>query len=1170
MTELVDAAARHRIQTEFDKTFVVEAAAGTGKTTALVGRIVGLIRSGVGRLGQIVAVTFTEKAAGEMKLRLRSEIEFARASATTEERARFELALEELELAHIGTIHSFCGDLLRERPVEARIDPLFEVAADSASRALADEAFEFWFQRVLADPPAGIRRILRRRSRDEPPREALRSALHKLRDHRDFPTAWRRDPFDREGSIDAVMAGLVAIGSLAALSSRADDWLARNLAELERFVAETARMEAVQGRDYDGLEANLREVSRSKTWKWKGDKRTTFGNLSRDVVLARRDEVKAKLDALILDCDADLAPLIHEAMQEAVADYEVLKAGAGQLDFLDLLIRARDLIRDDAVVRADLQKRFTHFFIDEFQDTDPLQVEIMLLLATSDPSVSDWRLATPGPGKLFLVGDPKQSVYRFRRADVALYQQVKERLLGLGAELLHLTTSFRAVPSIQHFINGAFAPVMPSGSDGSQAEYVALQPHRTEVTQRPTIVALPVPQPYGDYGKIVQGRIEVSYPEAVGAFVDWLVNESDWKIEERGQAVPVRPRHIAILSRRFRNFGADVMRPYVRALETRNVPHVLVGGRSFHDREEVIALRNALVAIEWPDDELRVFATLRGPFFALSDEALLTYRQFVGADKALQNRRLDPLHPIAAEELPPIARDVPDALALLGQLHRGRSHRTIAQTVSMLLESVRAHAGTALWPNGEQALANCQRLIDMARHFEHSASSFRSFVEKLENDAEYEEADEAPIVEEGTEGVRIMTVHKAKGLEFPVVILVDPANRATLDKPTRHVDPEQRLWLESLCGCSPIQLLEAAADELRRDQDEAIRLAYVAATRARDLLVIPACGDAPVEGWRTDGWLSVLDEMLMPREGTRESPSPAPGCPQFGMLTVLDRGEKGAPPSHGSVVPGLHRSRTEGPSVVWWDPATLTLEVEEGAPLQYQRLLEADPEGTVAAASEDSFQAWSQARRKLRTEASAPSLSVQTVTALARDEGARVSTGAELSGSPSAALEPRVQIEIVERPGGERPSGRRFGTLVHGILATIDLDANPDGVRLLATSTGRLVGASDHEVEAAIAAVIAALKHPTIRRASASARAGGLRRETPVMVRRSDGTLLEGVVDLAFREETREFSGWTVVDFKTDKDFQLSSDQYASQVQLYMEAVAQVTGASVLGTILVL
>ena len=246
MTDLADNVARRRIVTEFGTSFFVEAAAGTGKTSALVDRIVALVRTGGSTLDRVVAVTFTEKAAGEMKLRLRSEIEKARARVAPEERDRLERALEHLELARIGTIHAFCGDLLHERPVEAGIDPLFEVASEETAEALADEAFEAWFQRTLADPPEGVRRILRRRSGMQSPREQMRSAMQSLREHRDFPEPWRRDPFDRNAAIDRLMHELAQLGELAAASSWPDDYLTRNLAEIARFVGETARIEAVR------------------------------------------------------------------------------------------------------------------------------------------------------------------------------------------------------------------------------------------------------------------------------------------------------------------------------------------------------------------------------------------------------------------------------------------------------------------------------------------------------------------------------------------------------------------------------------------------------------------------------------------------------------------------------------------------------------------------------------------------------------------------------------------------------------------------------------------------------------------------------------------------------------------------------------------------------------
>jgi ATP-dependent exoDNAse (exonuclease V) beta subunit len=371
----------------------------------------------------------------------------------------------------------------------------------------------------------------------------------------------------------------------------------------------------------------------------------------------------------------------------------------------------------------------------------------------------------------------------------------------------------------------------------------------------------------------------------------------------------------AFLFRRFRAFTRDVTRPYVRALESRQIPHVLVGGRSLHEREEIIALRNALTALEWPEDELKVFATLRGPFFALSDEALLAFRQYRGADGALQIRRLNPMHSVDRSLLDPIAHEVADLLALLARLHVGRNHRPIAQTIVMLLNSVRAHAGIALWPNGEQALANCLRLVDLARRFERAASSFRAFVEQIEADVESGEAAEAPIVEEGTEGVRVMTVHKAKGLEFPIVILADPSCPAIHDTPSRHVDPIRRLWLEPLCGCAPAELLEAADQELQRDRAEAVRLVYVAATLARDLLVVPVVGDGPIAGW-----LDVLNPALYPLEDDRCEADPAPGCPAFGDESVLDHGAGADPPTGGSVRPGLHRPSAAGPPVIWVGP----------------------------------------------------------------------------------------------------------------------------------------------------------------------------------------------------------------------------------------------------------
>jgi ATP-dependent exoDNAse (exonuclease V) beta subunit len=166
--------------------------------------------------------------------------------------------------------------------------------------------------------------------------------------------------------------------------------------------------------------------------------------LPRDEVLARRDAVKATLDAFLDKSNADLAPLLQDALRPALAAYEELKTRGGCLDFLDLLVKARDLIRGNAAVREELQRRFSHYFVDEFQDTDPIQAELLLLLTADNPDESNWLNVTPVPDKLFLVGDPKQSIYRFRRADIAIYQRVKQMLLSRGAELLYVNTTSAA------------------------------------------------------------------------------------------------------------------------------------------------------------------------------------------------------------------------------------------------------------------------------------------------------------------------------------------------------------------------------------------------------------------------------------------------------------------------------------------------------------------------------------------------------------------------------------------------------------------------------------------------------------------------------------------------------------------------------------------------------
>jgi ATP-dependent helicase/nuclease subunit A len=1184
---LVDAEARARIANDLDATLVVEAAAGTGKTTALVERILSLLRTGKATLSTLVAVTFTEKAAGEMKLRLRTEIEKARTKAASPaEQEHLNVALRQLEAAHIGTIHAFCADMLRERPVEAKVDPLFEVASEDESERLYDEAFTRWFQDTLQSPGEGVSRVLRRATRErdqDGPRAALRKAGRNLIEQRDFPTPYERPVFDRKAALDEVIERLRALRPYADKATYQDNWLVKSIHEIGRVVSEIERREEMAGgvRDHDAAEAQLRQLVRYKGWNYTGGRTQWFNRnegISMQQVRDERAKAREELDRVLDAADADLSALLFRelwgvdangqpdpARKGVIRCYDELKARAGKLDFLDLLVLTRDLLRSDESVRVGLQKRFTHLLVDEFQDTDPLQADMLLLLAASDPKESDPERVTVVPGKLFLVGDPKQSIYRFRRAEVSLYETIKARLLaqshpnGAGASLVHLQTSFRSAPSIQAFVNSAFEPLMKTNARKSQADYVALAPSRPDPVGRPTIIALPVPRPYSDFGnaaKVTNWKIEESLPDAVGAFVDWLVNESGWTITERGSSEPVKvgARHVCLLFKRLQSFGNDVTRPYVRALEVRRLPHVLVGGKSFHEREEVIALRSTLAAIEWPDDAMSIYAALRGPFFALSDDALIAFRH--------SQRHLHPMRKRDDAKLTELTRPVGGALDVLAWLHVGRNRRSIADTIAQFLEATRAHAGVAIWPAGEQALGNILRVLDMARRFEQgSVTSFRAFVGRLEDDAQRGGVNEAPVVEEGTDGVRIMTVHKAKGLEFPVVILVDPTANATFREPSRYVDPKRRLWAVPLCGASPKELLERRDEILDQDREEAVRLLYVATTRARELLVVPVIGDerddkpaapapapAPANGAAaprpaSDGWLDALDPVLYPSE--RRGAKAAPGCPLFGEDSVLDRPQSATRSTGSSVRPGLHKPAVGTHTVVFWDPSALGLDKEDDAGQRQQKILSIDDQGIVAKEGIEQHAAWRREHDAALATGSVPTLVVRTVT---EEKEAKDELG--------------VAFETTSAERHARPHGKRFGILVHAMLASVPLDGDAATIADASRIQARILGAPPDEAAAARDVVAAALAHPLLGRARNALR---VERETAVMIRAEDGAIVEGVVDLAFLEAG---AGWTVVDFKTDVEIAGRKDDYARQVDAYARAIAAATGEPAKGALL--
>jgi ATP-dependent helicase/nuclease subunit A len=1172
VTRAADSGAREAIGDALDDTLVVEAAAGTGKTTELVRRIVRVLSTGRATMAGVVAVTFTEKAAGELKLRIREALERERAGQPEDVRARLDLALETLEDAHVNTIHGFCADLLRERPVEACVDPLFTVLTEQQSQRMYARAFREWLQAALERPPEGVRRALRRSSgyragdADDGPIDRLRAAGWTLASKRGFPAPWRRPLFDRTQEIDRLIRSLHALADLSAQASSERDNLYLDTAVIRRLSRQIGLEQSFGREDYDGWEARLVDLARDRnlTYGRKGSGYRFGSRVTRTDVLSARDALLADLRQFRQRADADLAASLQQELSGATARYEALKAAAGALDFDDLLERARDLIVTNQTVRAHLQGRFARLFVDEFQDTDPVQAEILLLLAADDAEVDRANQVRPVPGKLFIVGDPKQAIYRFRGTDVDTYWRVGRHLEGQGGRVVQLGTSYRSVPNIQRFVNAAFAPVMIANDQTLQADYAPLSPYRTRDIVQPSVVALPVPRPYMSRGSLKPSAraIEDSLPDVIGGFIEWVTDDRNgWTIVERDSdgrdvRVPIRPRHIALLFRRFTTFGEDVTRKYTAAIEARDIPHLLVGGKSFHGREEVETVLAALAAIEWPDDELSVFATLKGALFAIDDAHLLEFRHRFralhpfrvpkelggnsGNDLALTADPVDHLVPIA------------DALRLIQQLHRHRNYRPVADTVSRLLDETRAHVGLILRPAGEQALANVLHVAELARQYEADGGlSFRGFLDQLSQRGA--EAGEAPILEESSDGVRLMTVHKAKGLEFPVVILADMTCRLTHGEASRYQDATRGLCAIKIGGWAPHELQEFGALEVARDEAEGVRLAYVAATRARDLLVVPALGDGSWDG----GWYGALNEALYPPMSRRRVAGKAPMCPAFTSKdTVLER-PNDEPAGPATVCPGLHTFESGGEpyEVVWWDPGRLPLGARSAFGVRRDDLIVKDVPRHIVADGRGRYDRWRLSRADALAAGSTPSVSVKTVRETAAD--------ASDSGSAAGLT---VSVSSVPRSAAdERGRGAAFGLLVHAVLAAVPFDADPEWVRERAAAEARIVGAGEVDVSAAAALVSRALTHDLVVRARAAERRGVCRRETPVTTLLPDGTLVEGVVDLAFEEN----GVWTVVDYKTDRELESEGEaQYRRQVAIYADAIARATGQPANGVVL--
>jgi ATP-dependent helicase/nuclease subunit A len=822
---------------------IVDAGAGTGKTTLLVERLVAMVAPRDERepipLSAIAAITFTRKAAGELKLRVRERL-LAELAAGPGDRRRDLLAraLADADTAFIGTIHGFADRLLRRHPVEARLSPSYEVMEDAS--ALCGEAFEQLLQAAEAERlpeelagtactpaqaleaqqhlGAALRAHLRTETLEGEWHD--RVGLDRLFEgfvlHRDAPPADTKPArFERHATLDA-LKGFITLARKARGDGRGSRWMAAAVKRLSRLLevedppelfrelaAFRARTPSLQmKRDFPGDAAGW------AAWKeWTDPKEGT----------PLRDQAMAPLERW-------LATRLVRTFPAAVAMYEKVKARHRAADQVDLLLKLRDLLRDHPGVRSQLQALLRHVFVDEFQDTDPLQAEIVLFLCEDGARAARWSDVVLAPGRLTVVGDPKQSIYRFRRADIAVYEAVRAMIRKGAHRVASLTANFRSEPALIEHLNARHDELLGAAAPGTEpfdaargtVANVPLVPGRRRTRER-AVLLLPLQSETGkaDDERALEAR----------ALASWLRQAMDGGTVTivdpvSGRARGARFGDVAVLAHSTFHVGL-----LVGELDRLGVPWSARGGSLFLEEPLHRRFLLALRAIADRDDGVAKAALFRAPFFALDLGDLARERAAAEDDRAEGVLR------------------VREARALVGDLRRRRHARPPGETARDLLDRTGLARSVAFGPNGAQRLERLRELcLEVERLAAAEGLDFDGVTARLREWA----LDPVPLDPPrpvGGDAVQIMTIHQAKGLEFPIVAWWD--GQAKL-KPTDHrgawfTERSGGAWAMSLDGLSWEE--PAGGGLLEREgaylEAERLRLVYVAATRARDLLLLP-------------------------------------------------------------------------------------------------------------------------------------------------------------------------------------------------------------------------------------------------------------------------------------------------------------------------------------------
>lgn len=1087
---LADQAVRDMIASRLDRTLFVEAGAGSGKTRALVDRVELLVRSGV-PMESIVAITFTEKAATELRDRIRRRLESIEADPSDPDREAATAALQQLDGAAVGTLHSFALRILSEHPVEAGLPPGVEVLDEISSGIEMDRRWQSFVDDLLEDPDAGRSLLMLEVS------QGRLDHLRKVAVHLDanWDLVETGIPLDAPSPppIDAesVRAGLAGVLALQDDCSDPGDLLCLRIGELEFYLERLAaadeidRLKAVQGLSFE----KFGKFGAAGNWSGRIDKAEAHRQL-KELTEGARGLVEAANQAALKHMASRLAEFTLNAAAERQA--------VGRLEYHDLLVRARWLLRHPKrgrAVREALRRRYRHLLLDEFQDTDPIQIDLAVLLACAESDVADvpWDELDTDPGRLFFVGDPKQSIYRFRRADIAMFLRARERF----DDHARLVTNFRSVPGIIEWVNAVFGRLI-AYKEGSQPEYTPLLARRPPGGRGPAVAVIGADPIAADLNADALREAEAA---AVAAAVTTALDQG-WEVDvgsaDRPLRRPVRAGDVAILVPARTSLTA-----LEAALDQAGIAYRVEASSLVYVTREVRDALMALTAADDPTDELAAVAALRSSLYGCGDDDLAHWKLGLGGRFSLYADTV-------AEH---IGHPVADGLAHLRELHEDRQWTSPPMLLERLLRERGALETAVVAGRPRDSWRRLRFLVDQARAWADAGGrDLRGYLKwaRLQG-AENARVTETVLPETDDDSVRILTVHGAKGLEFPVTVvsglttqLTRPAQGPTVTfPPGRPPAIRLRAGVESGDSRQGESANEAGveSDDFQQgkpideqiDEHERLRLLYVACTRARDHLIVS------------------LTRLAQPKRKVKTAAL---------ILAEADAAGAGAVKLIAAPRPSAGR---DGPRP---DRDSRPAERETvSAPLPGRDLWLAERESALGAASVPE---------------------AVSATGLARS--------AAESDDPGLA---KAELDLELPPWKKGRYGTAVGRAVHAVLQTVDL-ATGEGLDELARAQAAAEGVTSRRAD-----VVRLAQAGLATKAAQAAAAGRHWRELWVAAP-VGGRLVEGYIDLLYEGP----DGLVVVDWKTDRvdgddDTAALLDRYRLQGAGYAAAVEAVTGQPV-------